>query len=47
MKKPKKKYRNILAVVAKTISSSGPMRNKKDKRRNGKNRQREYLEEDY
>ena len=45
MKKPKKKYRNPLAIVAKTRSSSGPMRKKKDKRKNGKNKQQEFLKE--
>lgn len=47
MKKPKKKYRNPLAIVAKTRGSSGPMSNKKNKRRSGKNKHREFLKEDY
>jgi hypothetical protein len=47
MKKNSKKYRNPLVVPAKTRSSSGPMRNKKDKRTNGKNKQKKFKEEDY
>jgi len=47
MKKAKKKYRNPAVVPAKTRSSSGPMRNKKDKRKNGKNKQSEFLDEEY
>lgn len=48
MKKPsKKKQRNAFAVQANTRGSSGPMRNKKDKRKNGKNKQQEYLNENY
>ena len=32
----KKKYRNPLAKKAKSKNNSGPMRNKKDKRKNNK-----------
>jgi hypothetical protein len=45
MKKPSKKYRNPLVIPAKVRGSSGPMRNKKDKRNSGKNKQREILKE--
>ena len=45
MKKPSKKYRNPSAIAAKSRNSSGPMRKKKDKRKNGKNKQQEYLKE--
>lgn len=45
MKTPTKKYRNPLVVPAKLRNSSGPMREKKDKRKNGKNKQREFLAE--
>jgi hypothetical protein len=44
-KNPTKKYRNPAAIPAKARVSSGPMRDKKDKRQNGKNKQREFLEE--
>lgn len=47
MKKPTKKHRNPAAIPAKTRTSGGPMRNKKDKRKNGKNKQQKYLEENY
>jgi hypothetical protein len=43
----KKKQRNAFAVQANARGSSGPMRNKKDKRANGKNKQSEYLNENY
>jgi hypothetical protein len=46
MKKPKKTYRNPLAIAAKQ-RSGGAMSDKKDKRRSGKNKHREYLKEDY
>ncbi len=46
-KNPSKKQRNAFAVQANTRGSSGPMRNKKDKRKNGKNKQQEYLSETY
>lgn len=45
MKKPKKtKQRNPAALPAKS-RKGGPMRNKKDKRKNGKNKLQEYLDE--
>lgn len=47
MKKKSKKYRNPLATRAKTRGSSGPMRSKKDKRKNGKNKQQEWKDENY
>ena len=47
MSKKTKKYRNPAAVPAKTRTSSGPMRPKKDKRKNGQNKQRKYLDENY
>ena len=45
-KKPSKKLRNPIAVPAKKRTSGGPMRPKKDKRQNGKNKQSLYLEEE-
>ena len=45
MKKSSKKFRNPAAIPAKSRVSSGPMRSKKDKRQNGKNKQRKYLDE--
>jgi len=44
-KKKPKKYRNPLVIPAKTRGSGGPMRPKKDKRKNGKNKQTEYQKE--
>jgi hypothetical protein len=44
MKKRPKKYRNPAAIPAK-IRSGGPMRAKKSKRKNGKNKQEEILSE--
>jgi hypothetical protein len=49
VKKPKKKARkprNPFAVLAKT-KKGGAMRSKKDKRQNGKNKQQEFLSEEY
>jgi hypothetical protein len=45
MKKPVKKYRNPAAVSANSRNSGGPMRSKRDKRKNGKNKHQEYLSE--
>jgi hypothetical protein len=47
MKKSATKYRNPSVIPAKTRNSSGPMRSKKDKRNNGKNKKQEYLEENF
>lgn len=47
MKKKKKSFRNPLATKAKTRRSSGPMRSKKNKRKSGKNKQKEFQNEDY
>ena len=46
-KKYKLKYRSAVVLLAKTRKSGGAMRNKKDKRKNGKNSQEEFLDEDY
>lgn len=46
MKKQKKTNRNAYAIPAKA-RKSGVMRKKKDKRKNGKNKQHEYLSENY
>jgi hypothetical protein len=45
MKTKKKKYRNPAATSANSRNSGGPMRNKKDKRKNGKNKQQVFKEE--
>ena len=45
MKKSVKKYRNPAAISANSRNSSGPMHLKKDKRKNGKNKQQEFLSE--
>jgi hypothetical protein len=45
-KKTKNKPRNPFAILAKT-KKGGAMRSKKDKRQNGKNKQQEYLNENY
>jgi hypothetical protein len=45
MKNPKKKYRNPALIPAKQRTSGGPMHPKKDKRKNGKNKQKEILKE--
>jgi|CryGeyDrversion2_2_1046609.scaffolds.fasta_scaffold11194_3 hypothetical protein len=47
MKLKSQKYRNPFAIKAKTKSSGGPMRNKRSKRLNGKNKQQAYLEDNY
>jgi len=47
MKKKKKTYRNPAATSANSRNSGGPMRNKKDKRVNGKNKKSKYLEDNY
>lgn len=47
MKKKTKKFRNPLVTKAKTRSSSGPMRPKKDKRKTGKNKQQQYQDENF
>ncbi len=47
MKNKSIKHRNPATIPAKTRGSSGPMRNKKSKRQNGKNKQFKYLDEDY
>lgn len=47
MKTKKKKYRNPAATSANSRNSGGPMVNKKDKRKNGKNKQKEFLDEVY
>lgn len=46
MTKKKKKYRNPLTIPAKK-RKAGPMKNKKDKRLTGRNKQQEYLDENY
>ncbi len=46
MKKPSSKPRNPAALPAKN-RKGGPMRNKKDKRLNGKNKQQKYLDENF
>ncbi len=44
--KSKNKVRNPFILLAKA-KKGGVMRSKKDKRKNGKNKQQEYLNEDY
>jgi len=46
MKKQKDATRNAYAIPAKA-RKSGKMRSKSEKRQNGKNKQREYLAENY
>lgn len=46
-KKKNKKFRNPAVIPAKSRTSGGPMRNKKNKRKNGKNKQKEFLDEMY
>lgn len=46
MKKKKAKIRNAHAVAAKT-RKGGRVKNKSDKRKNGKNKFKEYLNENY
>jgi len=45
-KKSKNKVRNPFAILAKD-KKGGAMRSKKDKRKNGKNKQQEYLNDEY
>lgn len=45
--KKKQKQRNPFLVLAKKRNNSGPMSNKKDKRKSGKNKQAELLKEIY
>jgi hypothetical protein len=47
MKNKSPKYRNASAIPAKARNCSGPMRNKKSKRSNGKNKQRLYLDDNF
>jgi hypothetical protein len=44
MKKPSKKSRNAFAIPAKT-RKAGVIRSKSEKRKNGKNKQTEYLKD--
>lgn len=46
-KKRKNKVRNGIVVVMLIHCKGGPMKNKKNKRKNGKNEQKEFLSEDY
>ena len=46
-KKRKNKIRNGLVVAMLKRCKGGPMKNKKDKRKNGKNERQEFLEEEY
>lgn len=46
MKKRSSKQRNPFVLPAKG-KKGGPMINKKDKRKNGKNKSKEYLDENY
>jgi hypothetical protein len=43
----KKKKRSGLVVAMLKRHKNGTMKNKKDKRKNGKNKQQAYLNEDY
>lgn len=45
--KKKKKIRNGLVVAMLKRCKGGSMKNKKDKRQNGKNKQEAYLDGDY
>jgi len=47
MKKKSQKYRDPSAIPAKARNSGGPMRSKRSKRLNGKNKQQAYLEDNY
>jgi hypothetical protein len=47
MKKKKNKIRSGLVVAMLRHCKSGPIKNKKDKRQNGKNKQEAYLIGDY
>ncbi len=44
MKKKKPKHRNPIVMPART-RKGGPMKDKRTKRQNGKNKQQEYLKE--
>lgn len=46
MKKIKNKHRNPFLALSKN-KKGGVMRSKRDKRRNGKNKLQQYLNEDY
>lgn len=43
----KKPPRNKFVLAMKKAKKGGPMKNKKDKRKTGKNKQKEYLKEDF
>lgn len=45
MKKKTKKFRNPIAVAMHKRCKGGPMKDKREKRQNGKNKQQEYLKE--
>ena len=45
MKKKSKKIRNPIAVAMQKRCKGGPMKDKRDKRQNGKTKQQEYLKE--
>lgn len=45
MKKKTKKIRNPIAVAMHKRCKGGPMKDKREKRQNGKNEQQEYLKE--
>ena len=47
MKKKDKPNRNEYVVAMKKSRKGGPMKNKKDKRKTGKNKQKELLDENY
>lgn len=47
MKKKTKKFKNPLVAKAKQRNSSGPMRSKKNKRTNGKNKLHQFQDENY
>lgn len=46
-KKKKRKVRNVLVIAMLKRCKGGPMKNKKDKRKNGTNEQQAFLEEEY
>jgi hypothetical protein len=46
-KKKKPKHRNPYALPAKTRSGAGKHKPKQDKRKTGRNKQRDYLGENY
>ena len=43
----KKKQRNEFVLAMKKSRKGGPMRNKKDKRKRGRNKIKDYLDEKY